>query len=32
MVDIDRRKVKGTILQRKDYDYARHNELRGDPV
>ena len=28
---IDRRKVKGTILQRKDYDYARHNELRVTP-
>jgi DNA-binding transcriptional regulator YiaG len=28
---IDRRKVKGTILQRKDYDYARHNELRVMP-
>lgn len=28
---IDRRKVKGTILQRRDYDYARHNELRVTP-
>jgi DNA-binding transcriptional regulator YiaG len=28
---IDRRKVKGTILQRKNYDYTRHNELRVTP-